>query len=246
MELFKSSNPVLGENVFNKAAFSASGAEMTVKGVARKTAIFLSILIIGGVISWRMLSAGTMSYPLLIGSAIVAFILALITSFAKKTAAITGLLYAVCEGFFLGAVSGLFEGQFRGIVFQAVMLTIVTFCIVLFLYRARILKATGKFVKIIVTATLAIGAFYLIRFVTGFFTSALNDFFAANSVLNIVLSLVIVVIAALNLVLDFNYIETSAENGTPKYMEWYAAFGLIVTLVWLYIEILNLLSKLRD
>lgn len=139
----------------------------------------------------------------------------------------------------------MFEIAYSGIVFQAVALTLLVFGLMLFLYKTGILKASGKFVKGVFIATAAIGIFYLVSFIIGLFTQASNNFLFANWQIGIVISIIIVVVAALNLILDFSTIENGANSGAPKYMEWYAGFGLMVTLVWLYIEILRLLSYLR-
>ncbi len=240
MNITRTSNPTLGDNAFTKDVV-ADGTSMTMRGVVNKTLIFFALLLVSAAISWQMnIGAG-----LLIAAAIGALILGIVTSFSKKNAAITGSLYAICEGIVLGAISSMFNAAYSGIVLQAVALTLLVFGIMLFTYKTGMLKASAKFVKIIVIATAAIGIFYLVSFIASFFTNAISNFLFANPLLGIIISLVIVVVAALNLILDFSFIEQSVNSGAPKYMEWYAGFGLMVTLVWLYIEILRLLSYLR-
>ena len=251
MNITRTSNPTLGKNAFtsearnNLSAGSALGTNvatdgkvMTLKGAINKTIILFAILLITGIISWKMTWSGQIAPQIfLIGGTIGGLIFALITSFAKKAAAF--------EGAVLGSISSMFEAAYSGIVFQAVALTLLVFGLMLFMYKTGILKASGKFMKGVFIATAAIGIFYLVSFIVGLFTPAFNEFLFANPLIGIGISIVIVVVAALNLILDFSTIESGANSGAPKYMEWYAGFGLMVTLVWLYIEILRLLSYLR-
>jgi len=172
-------------------------------------------------------------------------IFALITAFKKNWAIFTGTLYAVCEGFFIGGISALFEKMYPGIVIQAVGLTIGTLVGMLAAYKSGLIKVTEKLQARGGRGDHGIALFYFVTWILGMFGVAvpmMND----SSPLSIGISVVIVVIAALNLVLDFDFIENGARQGAPKYMEWYAAFGLMVTLIWLYIEILRLLSKLNS
>jgi uncharacterized YccA/Bax inhibitor family protein len=180
---------------------------------------------------------------ILIG-AIAGFVVALITIFNKKVAPFTAPLYAVCEGVFLGAVSSMFEKQFPGIVFQAILLTFGTLGSLLLAYTSRLIKVTENFKLGVVAATGGVALFYLVSMIMGFFGVQMPMIYGSGLV-GIGFSVVVVIIAALNLVLDFDFIEQGAEQGAPRYMEWYAAFGLVVTLVWLYLEILRLLSKLN-
>jgi len=177
--------------------------------------------------------------------AIAGFLTALITIFNKKVSPVTAPIYAVCQGIMLGGVSSLFERQFPGIVMQAVLLTFGTLGALLLAYTSRLIKATENFKLGVFAATGGIAFFYLISWIMGFFGHSMSVISSASPA-GIIFSAVIVVVAALNLVLDFDFIEQGAEQGAPKYMEWYAAFGLIVTLVWLYMEILRLLSKLQS
>lgn len=268
MNITRTSNPTLGKNAFtdeanghrmanatgstfgiNNAATESATTDdkvMTLKGAINKTIILFAILLIAGIVSWKMTWSGQISPQiLLIGGTIGGLIFALITSFSKKSAPITAPIYAAFEGVVLGSISSLFEAAYSGIVFQAVSLTLLVFGLMLFMYKTGILKASGKFIKGVFIATAAIGIFYLVSFIVGLFTPAFNEFLFANPLIGIGISIVIVVVAALNLILDFSTIENGANSGAPKYMEWYAGFGLMVTLVWLYIEILRLLSYLR-
>jgi len=172
-------------------------------------------------------------------------VLALVTTFKKTWSPVTAPLYALVEGFFLGAISAMFNARFEGIVFQAVLLTFCTLFALLFAYRSGLIKATENFKLGVVAATGGIALVYLATIVLGFFgikIPMIHD----SGIVGIGFSLFVVVIAALNLVLDFDFIENGVEQGAPKYMEWYGAFGLMVTLVWLYIEFLRLLSKLQS
>jgi uncharacterized YccA/Bax inhibitor family protein len=173
------------------------------------------------------------------------FILALITIFKKTWSPVTAPIYAGLEGLFLGGISAMFEVRFPGIVMNAVMLTFGTLLALLAAYRSGLIKATENFKLGVVAATGAIFLVYMASWIAGFFGKSFG-FLHDSSWLSIGISAFVVVIAALNLVLDFDFIEKGVEQGAPKYMEWYAGFGLIVTLVWLYLEILRLLSKLQS
>ena len=184
-------------------------------------------------------------YPLMIGGAIVGFVLALITAFKKPWAPITAPLYAAVEGVFIGALSAIFEARFPGIVIQAVGLTFGTMAALLLAYRSGLIKVTERFKLGVFAATGGVVLLYLANFAMGFFGHSIG-FVNGSSGIGIAFSAVVVVIAALNLVLDFDLIETGVNAGAPKYMEWYGAFALVVTLVWLYLELLRLLSKVQS
>jgi uncharacterized YccA/Bax inhibitor family protein len=173
------------------------------------------------------------------------FILALITIFAKKAAPVTAPIYAVLEGLFLGGLSAIFEARFPGIAAQAVFATFGTLLGLLLAYRSGLIKATENFKLGVFAATAGIALLYLVSFVMGFFGKSIPMIHEATPI-GIAFSVFVVIIAALNLVLDFDFIENGVRFGAPKYMEWYAAFGLLITLVWLYLEILRLLSKVRS
>jgi len=244
----KSSNPALGDKTFERyqPGIQTAGA-MTINGTINKTLILLALVIIPAVWVWDMFyesgveGIGLWMYGGLFGGLIFAFI----TIFKKTWAPFTAPIYAILEGLLIGGLSAVVEAQFSGIVFQAVALTFGTLFAMLVTYRIGLIKVTEKFKMGVVAATGAIFVVYMLSFVLGFF-SVNVPFIHSGGTIGILFSLFVVVIAALNLVLDFDFIEKGAEHGAPKYMEWYGAFGLIVTLVWLYIEFLRLLSKLRQ
>ena len=184
--------------------------------------------------------------PYAIGGAIGGFVVALVTVFKKTWAPYTAPLYAVLQGLFLGAISATFEQRFPGIVMQAVALTFGTLGALLMAYRSGLIKATENFKLGVVAATGGIAILYLVNIGMGLFGFKGMGFIHEGSLMGIAFSGFVVVIAALNLVLDFDFIEKGVEQGAPKYMEWYGAFGLLVTLVWLYLEMLRLLSKLQS
>ncbi|MBO7134281.1 MAG: Bax inhibitor-1/YccA family protein [Bacteroidales bacterium] len=246
MNITRTSNPTLREKAFTSEPAATDGKTMTLKGTINKTIVLFAILLVAGIVSWKMTMSGMIaSSAILMMAAIGGFVLALVTSFVKKASPITAPIYAAFEGIVLGSISSMFEIAYSGIVFQAISLTVLVFGLMLFMYKTGILKASNKFVKGVVVATAAIGIFYLVSFIVGLFSSAISDYLMANPLIGIIVSLIIVVVAALNLILDFSTIEDSVNSGAPKYMEWYAGFGLMVTLVWLYIEILRLLSYFR-
>ncbi|HEY8586866.1 MAG TPA: Bax inhibitor-1/YccA family protein [Rhodanobacter sp.] len=248
----QSGNPALNKNTFLDAASGAvyerGGDTMTINGTVNKTGLLLILVLIGAMYSWSQL-AGPESVstvvPLMIGGAIGGLVLALVTVFKKTWAPITAPLYAVVEGVFIGALSAIFEMRYPGIVMQAVGLTFGTMAAMLLAYRSGLIRATEKFKLGVVAATGGILLLYLANFAMGFFGHSMG-FISGNSGMSIAFSAVVVVIAALNLILDFDLIETGAQSGAPKYMEWYGAFALVVTLVWLYLELLRLLSKLQS
>ncbi len=239
--MMRTANPALNAKTFDVAR---EGTQvMTIQGTVSRTAMLLALLFASTMLTWNPAAPQQSTQWILIG-AIAGFIVALITIFNKKAAPFTAPLYAVCEGVFLGAISSLFEKQFPGIVFQAILLTFGTLGSLLLAYTSRLIKVTENFKLGIVAATGGIALFYLVSIILGFFGVQIPMIYGSGPI-GIGFSAVVVVIAALNLVLDFDFIEQGAEQGAPRYMEWYAAFGLIVTLVWLYLEILRLLSKLN-
>ncbi len=243
----RTSNPALNDKVFDLGR-SATGEVMTINGTVNRTGILLCLLMFTAVYSWdRAYSAVNPGelYPWLIGSAIAGLVVALITVFKKTAAPITAPIYAAIEGVLLGILSAFYEMQFPGLVFQAILLTFGTLFALLMAYRSGIIKATENFKLGVFAATGGIGLIYLSTFILSFFGISI-PYIHGSGTIGILFSLFVVVIAALNLVLDFDFIERGAERRAPKYMEWYAAFGLLVTLIWLYIEMLRLLSKLRS
>ncbi len=238
----RSANPALNKNTF--ASFSHAGTQsttMTIEGTVNKTAILLACLMASAYYTWTQ--AANTSWWMIGGLA--GFVLAIVTVFKKQWAPVTAPIYAICEGLFLGGLSLIFETHYRGIVLNAVILTFGTLAALLVAYRSGLIKVTENFKLGIVAATGAIFFLYFASFIMSFFGMSLT-FLHNNSLLSIGISFVIVVVAALNLVLDFDFIEQGAAYGAPKFMEWYGAFGLMVTLIWLYIEILHLLSKLQS
>ena len=243
----KSSNPVLGNNTFTKLDYASSDAGvMTIQGTVNKSLLLVALVVLGASFTWKqMVDANPALMAFVIGGAIGGFIVALITVFKKTWAPYTAPLYAILQGLFLGGISAMFNVKFPGIVLQAVALTFGTLFALLFAYKSGLIKVTENFRFGVVAATGGIAIAYLLSFVLGMFGVEIG-FMHSNGPIGIIISLVIVVVAALNLVLDFDFIETGANQGAPKYMEWYASFGLMVTLVWLYLEMLRLLSKISS
>ncbi|MEN1940979.1 Bax inhibitor-1/YccA family protein [Luteimonas sp. MJ246] len=251
----RSGNPVLSDSTFldlgsGTVVTRDGGGTMTINGTVNKTAFLLLLTVLTAAFAWSQaftpggeIAPGFSVY--MWGGAIGGFILAMVTVFKKTWAPVTAPLYALVEGFFLGAISALYNHLYEGIVIQAVMLTFGTLFALLFAYRSGLIKATENFKLGVVAATGGIFLVYLATIVLGFFGVNI-PMIHGNGIVGIGFSLFVIVIAALNLVLDFDFIEAGAEQGAPKYMEWYGAFGLMVTLVWLYIEFLRLLSKLQS
>lgn len=216
---------------------------MTVSGTINKSVMLLLLLIGAACITWYLTFSGYNPMILTIGGAVVALILVLISAFRPQYSRYLAPGYAIFEGLFLGGISAIFElTAYAGIVMQAVGATLVTFLICFGLYKYRIVKVTETFRSVVVASTLAIATFYLISWVLTLFTS-FQPVHYGNSLMSIGISVFVIVIAALNLFLDFDQIEKGVENKLPKYMEWFGAMGLMVTLVWLYVEFLRLLSK---
>jgi uncharacterized YccA/Bax inhibitor family protein len=241
MAVFRTGNPALSEKTFQGLTRSGAGT-MTLQGTVNKTGISLLILAAGAVVTWNM-EQGPLGLILLIGGAIGGAILGFVTAFKKEWAPITTPIYAFLEGLVLGAISRMYDQQVEGIVPLAVGLTMGTLGALLLVYTSRLVKVTENFRLGVFAATGAIALFYLASFVLRLFGIQI-PLIHGSGVVGIGFSLVVVVIASLNLVLDFDFIERGAAMGAPKYMEWYGAFGLLVTLVWLYLEILRLLAKI--
>jgi uncharacterized YccA/Bax inhibitor family protein len=238
----RSSNPILKPEVFSQAGAYASSDAMTVQGTIDKTFVLLCLLVVGAGLVWGQ---PLKFLPWAMPAAIIGFILALITTFKRDWAPVTAPLYAFAEGIVVGWISSLMEQQFPGIVVQAVLLTFGTLFSLLVLYRSGIIKVTQQFRMMIVGATMAIVLVYLVSMVMGMFGKTIPLINEAGPV-GIIFSLIVVGVAALNLVLDFDFIEQGSKMNAPRYMEWYAGFGIMVTLIWLYLEILRLLAKLRS
>jgi len=254
MPLIKTSNPALGENTFRDVAGSRFGGaidttrRMTLSGTVNKTGILLVLAAAGAAWTWeRFLSTRDLAAvgPLLLVGFLGGFIVAMVTVFKKEWSPVTAPAYALLEGLALGGLSAVFDLRYPGIAFQAVGLTFGTLFAMLLLYKSGLIAVTQKFRMGIIAATGGIMVFYLAEMVLGFFGIRFMTINGAGPI-GIAFSFFVVAIAALNLVLDFDFVERGANYGAPKYMEWYAAFGIIVTLVWLYLEILRLLSKMRS
>lgn len=245
MKLNRSSNPAMSSRIFeNSRALDSQSGPMTIAGTINKVGLLIFLVIAGATYTWRMAigenPVGAQTYVII--GAIGGLVLALITIFNPKSAPFTAPVYALLEGLFLGGISAMINMKYTGIPFQAVILTLGTLFSMLFLYRSGRIRATPKFRRGVFMATGAIFFAYLMSFVLSLFGMNLGFLHNAGP-LGILINLVVIVVAALNLILDFDFIERGVQMSAPKYMEWYGAFGLVVTLVWLYIEFLRLLSR---
>jgi len=240
--MIRSGNPALTAHTFDERALG--GETMTLTGAVNKTGISLLILLTTAALVWNGLFPPEVLWPAAIASMIGGTIVAFVTVFKKTAAPITTPIYAALEGVVLGLISLIYEQRFPGIVINAVALTFGTLGALLLAYRSGVIRATENFKLGVFAATGAIGLLYLVSMVMSLFGTRI-PYIHESGLVGIGFSLFVVVIAALNLVLDFDFIERGAEQRAPKYMEWYAAFGLLVTLVWLYLEILRLLAKLQ-
>lgn len=255
---FKSKNPFLSNKSFSKAT-SVHDAEgnvlvdynntMTVNGAINKSFILLLLLLTGAFTVWYMAISGSNPLPIAIGGAILAFISVLVASFKPETSRYLAPAYALFEGLFIGGITLLIDAMYpgKGIAIKAVSATFVTFVVCFGLYRFKIVKVTEQFKSVVIAATLAIATYYLLSWVLSFFINFTPvHSIQNNSLMSIGISIFVIVIAALNLFLDFDMIEKSAQQRLPKYMEWFGAMGLMVTLVWLYVEFLRLFAKLSS
>jgi uncharacterized YccA/Bax inhibitor family protein len=249
MALMRTANPALNQKTFTTFEYAGYGeSTMTLQGTVNKTAVLLGITWFVALYTWNMFfKAGNpdMAIPLMIVGMIGGCIVATVTVFNKTWSPLTAPIYAALEGLFLGGFSAIFEMQFKGIVVQAIGLTFGTLFCLLAAYTSGLIKTTENFKLGVVSATGGIFLLYSITWILSLFGIRM-PYIHESGMIGIGFSLFVVVIAALNLVLDFDFIENGAASGVPKYMEWYGAFGLLVTLVWLYLEILHLLSKLRS
>jgi uncharacterized YccA/Bax inhibitor family protein len=253
---FKSKNPFLSNKSFSKATtvYDAEGNvlvdynnTMTVSGAVNKSFILLLLLLTGAFTVWYMAVNGSNPIPFAITGAILGLVAVLVASFKPQASPYLAPAYALFEGLFIGGITLIINTMYPGVALQAVGATFVTFVVCFALYRFKIVKVTEQFKSVVIAATLAIATYYLISWVLGFFI----DFTPVhsienNSLMSIGISVFVIVIAALNLFLDFDMIEKSAEQRLPKYMEWFGAMGLMITLVWLYVEFLRLFAKLSS
>ena len=252
MAFFKSSNPALKESTYDGTIFQGitTGEEMTIKGTANKFG-FLFLMMMGSTLfSWTQFYRGTNPMPMMLIGVFGGLALALIMGFKKQWSPYLAPAYALLEGLFVGSVSAYYDyvnqERYPGLVMQAVALTLLVALVMYVVYRFRIIKVTQTFKSVIIVATSALMLFYLVQWIASLaFNFTIGAFTNAATPLGIGFSIVVVCLAALFLLLDFDMIEKGVEAKAPKYMEWYSAFALLVTLIWLYLEILRLLSKLR-
>lgn len=245
--MMRTGNPALNTNTFDNVRSFTATEPMTIQGTVNKTGFLLLLLVLAAGYVWHLFTqtADPASVtPYIMIGALGGLVVAIVTAFKKAWSPVTAPLYAVLEGLAVGGISAFFEAQFHGIVIQAVGLTFGTLFALLLAYKSGLIKATENFKLGVVAATGGIAILYFVTFVLGFFKVNVS-FMHDSSPLSIGISVFIVIIAALNLVLDFDFIEKGVESGAPKFMEWYAGFGLLVTLVWLYLEILRLLAKMQ-
>jgi uncharacterized YccA/Bax inhibitor family protein len=242
--MFRSGNPTLRDDTF-RGLPTAVGETMTLQGTVNKTGLSLLILLAASSFTWRQVTPDQPVSPLLWLGLLGGLVVALVTAFKPAFAPVTTPIYAALEGLFLGAVSGLYELRYPGIVMNAVGLTFGCLAALLAAYSSGLIRPSENFKLGIVAATGGIALLYMVSMGLGFFSKSI-PFIHDSGPLGIAFSVFVVGLAALNLVLDFDFIEDGARRGAPKYMEWYGAFGLLVTLVWLYLEILRLLAKLQN
>lgn len=249
-----SKNPFLNNKIFSSTALSKKeevhtatiidyNTEMTLSGTINKSFILFLLLSASAMVIWWLTFNGMNPLVPAISGAVIGFVLVLISMFKPQYSCYLAPAYALFEGLFIGGISAIFEIKYPGIVIEAVAATLVTFVVCLLLYKYKIVQVTEQFKSVVVAATLAIATYYLISWLFSMFTSFV-PVHHGSSLMSIGISVFVIVIAALNLFLDFDEIENGVQRKLPKYMEWFGAMGLMITLVWLYIEFLRLLSKL--
>ena len=237
------SNPMTQEKIYEGAVLD--GEPMTVGGAVNKTILLLLVTFFVGAFTWVQAFSGYMDKVVMLmwGAIIAGFILAIVMRFKPQNAKILSIAYAVCEGLAIGGLSAMYEMQLNGIVANAALITFLTLFMMLILYKTGMIKATETFKKVVITATASIMVFYLVSIVISFFSPNFISIWNTG-MLGIVLSVIFCAVAALNFILDFDFIEHGARNMAPKYFEWFGAFSLLVTIVWLYLELLRLLAQL--
>ena len=248
MSIFKSSNPTLQEKTYQGTILEgiSTGEEMTVNGTLNKFGVLMMLMIGSTFFAWSQFEKGSDPMPLMLIGVFGGLALAIFMMFKKQWSQYIAPAYAILEGLFVGSVSAMYNYSYPGLPMQAVALTLLVTLIMFLLYRYRIIKVTAKLRMVIVVATVAIGIFYMIQWITYLaMGSPIGSFTNASTPLGIGFSILVVGLAAFNLLLNFDMIEKGTEMRAPKYMEWYSAFGLLVTIVWLYLELLRLLSKLQ-
>ena len=242
----RTSNPTLSTDTFKGLQGIAATDPMTVQGTVNKTGILLLCVMATAAWTWNRVSHGGVQdiAPAIMVGSLVGFITALVTIYKQNWAPYTAPVYALMEGLVIGGLSSLLELRYPGIAMQAAGLTFGTLFCLLLAYSSGVIRATENFKMGVVAATGGIALVYLVSMVLGIFGHTI-PFIHDSGIVGIGFSLFVVAIAAMNLVLDFDFIESGAKVGAPKHMEWYGAFSLLVTLVWLYIEVLRLLAKAR-
>jgi len=252
MSLFKSGNPALREKAFEGTIFQGieTGQEMTIKGTMNKFGILFMLMLASTALAWTQFYKGSDPTPLMITGVVGIFVVGLVMAFKQSWSPFLAPVYAILQGLFVGSVSAMydysFQAKYPGLVMQAVGLTLIVAVVMYVLYYTRIIKVTEKFKSIIMIATASIMLFYLLKWVASLvFGFTIGAFTNAATPFGIGFSVFVVCLAALNLLVDFDMIEKGAEKRVPKFMEWYSAGALLFTLVWLYLEILRLLSKVR-
>jgi len=245
--LFKTSNPALNDKTFeNNRIAIGSDAAMTLQGTVNKTGFLLFCASAAAAWTWHLVQTQPESVAACMwGGLIAGLVFAIVTIFKKEWSPVTAPIYALCEGLALGGISAVFNHAYPGIALEALGLTAAVTAVMLVLYTSGIIRATPKFTIGVIAATGGIFLFYMIDLVMGFFGHHVPLLYS-NGPWGIAISVFIVIVAALNLILDFDFVETGVHQGAAKYMEWYGAFGIMVTLVWMYIEMLRLLSKVRS
>ncbi len=250
MPFLKSGNPTLTEHIFDTTPLDRQQGIMTARGAMNKFGFLFLMVIAGAGFTWHLYyqGKGETMMPLMMLGVFGGLITAIVITFKRSWAPFLAPLYGLLEGLFLGAISAImneaFKAKYPGLVVQAVGLTLGVAVAMFLLYNSGIIKVTQRFRSVLFTATIGIGIFYLVTMVVRMFGVQMDFMMMGNgSLLGIGISLFVVVIAALNLIMDFDMIEQGAAMGAPKYMEWYCAFGLMVTIVWLYVEMLKLLSR---
>ena len=242
----KSTNPIFRDSVLSEA-HALTERPMTVAGTMNKLLLLSIIMLVAAAAVYYQFSLQHFDYVqiLLIAGCIVGLISAIVIAFNQKTTPYLAPIYAFAQGAAVSAMSCFFEAMYSGIVVQAVSITFLTVFVMGFLYKARIIKATEKLRSVLLTAGMAIFAFYIVSFILSLF-SVNVAYFTSSSPLAIVVNVIIAVIAAFYLILDFDFIEKGVNAPLPSHYEWYGAFGLLVTILWLYVEIIRLLARLRD
>ena len=242
----KSTNPIFNENVYEQS-YALTERPMTVAGTMNKLLILSLIMLVSAAAVYYQFSLGRYDFVNILtwAGVIIGLVLGIAIPFMKDKSPYLAPIYAFAEGAFISGISCFFEKMYSGIVTQAISVTFLFVFAMAVLYRVGLIKATEKFRAVIFTATLAIGLFYLISIILFFFKVNV-PYFYSNSSLAIGVNVVIALVAALNLIIDFDNIDNGVRANLPSYFEWYCSFGLLVTIVWLYIEILRLLSKLRS